>query len=416
MCLVVNGRLDVDLLVILMVELGYGLFGVLGIEGYCQGLDVFLLFIISEVWYEGQMLILVSEDLQVGLCLQSEIVLDVSGVLSVCYGVINLCVSLWQVDCLVVMLLVVECVCEVMVFYGCWICEFQFYCLMFEYDSFVLENCCGCIFYEYFLVLIIGSCVFSEMQGEVWGVYLVWSGNYCLWVEVKIDGCCYLQVEVFYLLGEMVLVEGEILWMLYLYVSYLVNGLNGMSQQFYCYLCEWIICFLGNKLCLVYFNIWEGIYFDYDLDYIMCMVDEVVVLGVECFIIDDGWFKGCNDDWVVFGDWYFDEKKYFYGLMLVIDYVKFLGMEFGIWVELEMINLDFDLYWVYLDWVLVLLGYILLIGCYQFVLNFNIFEVFDYLLEWMSWLLGEYVVDYVKWDMNCELVQSGYQGCVVVDV
>ncbi len=76
----------------------------------------------------------------------------------------------------------------------------------------------------------------------------------------------------------------------------------------------------------------------------MRMADEAAALGVERFIIDDGWFKGRNDDWAALGDWYLDEKKYPYGLTPVIDHVKSLGMEFGIWVEPEMINPDSDLY------------------------------------------------------------------------
>lgn len=139
----------------------------------------------------------------------------------------------------------------------------------------------------------------------------------------------------------------------------------------------------------------------------MRMADEAAALGVERFIIDDGWFKGRNDDWAALGDWYLDEKKYPYGLTPVIDHVKSLGMEFGIWVEPEMINPDSDLYRAHPDWVLALPGYTPLTGRHQFVLNLNIPEAFDYLLERMSWLLGEHAVDYVKWDMNRELVQPG---------
>ena len=127
-----------------------------------------------------------------------------------------------------------------------------------------------------------------------------------------------------------------------------------MSQQFHRYLRERIIRFPGNKPRPVHLNTWEGIYFDHDPDYIMRMADEAAALGVERFIIDDGWFKGRNDDWAALGDWYLDEKKYPYGLTPVIDHVKSLGMEFGIWVEPEMINPDSDLYRAHPDWVLAL--------------------------------------------------------------
>jgi Alpha-galactosidase len=147
----------------------------------------------------------------------------------------------------------------------------------------------------------------------------------------------------------------------------------------------------------------------------MQMAEEAAALGVERFIIDDGWFKGRNDDHAALGDWYLDEKKYPQGLTPVIDRVKALGMQFGIWVEPEMINPDSDLFRAHPEWVLALPGYKLLTGRHQLVLNLNIPQAFDYLLERMSWLLGEHQIDYVKWDMNRELVQPGHQGLAAAD-
>src|SRR5690606_39531099 len=95
--------------------------------------------------------------------------------------------------------------------------------------------------------------------------------------------------------------------------------------------------------------------------------------------------------------------------------VKALGMEFGIWVEPEMINPNADLYRAHPEWVLAMPGYPQATGRHQLVLNLNIPEVFDYLLERMSWLLGEHDIDYVKWDMNRELVQPAHQGKAGVD-
>jgi alpha-galactosidase len=209
--------------------------------------------------------------------------------------------------------------------------------------------------------------------------------------------------------------EGETLWTPNLYASYSSEGLNGMSQKFHRYLRENIIRFPDNKLRPVHLNTWEGIYFNHDPDYIMRMADEAAALGVERFIIDDGWFKGRNDDRAALGDWYLDEKKYPNGLAPVIRHVKALGMEFGIWVEPEMINPNSDLYRAHPDWVLALPGYAQATGRHQWVLNLNIPQAFDYLLERMSWLLGEHQVDYVKWDMNRELVQPGHNGKAAAD-
>ncbi|POP45495.1 alpha-galactosidase [Superficieibacter electus] len=410
-----NSGLDVDAPLTLMAEISYGLFGSPGIEGHRQGLDGSPLFTTTSAVHSDQKINIISEDQQAGLRLNSEIQLDNSGVLRVCHGLTNLHADPWQVDRFAVTLPVAGRAKEVMAFHGRWIHEFQPHRLTLEHNSFVLENRRGRTSHEHFPALITGSASFSEMQGEVWGVHLGWSGNHRLRAEVKTDGRRYLQAEALYLPGEMALAQGETLWTPYLYASYSGHGLNGMSQQFHRYLREQIIHFPGDKPRPVHLNTWEGIYFNHDPHDIMRMADEAAALGVERFIIDDGWFKGRNDDWAALGDWYVDEKKYPDGLMPVIQHIKSLGMEFGIWVELEMINPDSDLYRAHPEWVLSLPGYPPLTGRHQYVLNLNIPQVFNYLLERMSWLLGEHPVDYIKWDMNRVLVQPGHNGKAAAD-
>lgn len=412
---VANGRLDVDSPVTLMAELAHGLFGSPGIAGHRQGQDGSPLFTTREVIQEGQTLTILSEDSHAGLRLCSEIQLDSSGVLAVRHGLTNLRAPAWQVERLAITLPVAERAREVMAFHGRWTREFQPHRLILDHDSFVSENRRGRTSHEHFPALVTGDCAFSELQGEVWGVHLGWSGNHRLRAEVKTDGRRYLQAEALYLPGEIALVEGETLWTPWLYASYSARGLNGMSQQFHRYLREQIIHFPDNKPRPVHLNTWEGIYFSHNPQYIMQMADEAAALGVERFIIDDGWFKGRNDDKSSLGDWYLDDKKYPDGLLPVIEHVKGLGMEFGIWVEPEMINPDSDLYRAHPEWVLALPGYTPLTGRHQLVLNLTIPEAFDYVLARMSWLLGEHAIDYVKWDMNRELVQPAHQGRAAAD-
>lgn len=412
---VANGRLDVDIPLTLMAEPGHGLFGTPGIEGHRQGLDGSPMFKTVNVERQGQALTILAEDELAGLRLVSEINLDTSGVLVVRHGVTNLRAQAWQVDRLAVTLPVAERAREVMAFHGRWIREFQPHRLTLEHDSFVLENRRGRSSHEHFPALMTGTPAFSEMHGDVWGVHLGWSGNHRLRAEVKTDGRRYVQAEALYLPGEMALEEGETLWTPRLYASYSAQGLNGMSQQFHRYLRENLIHFPDNKPRPVHLNTWEGIYFNHDPAYIMKMADDAAALGVERFIIDDGWFRGRNDDYAALGDWYLDEKKYPQGLKPVIDHVKAQGMEFGIWVEPEMVNPDSDLYRAHPDWVLAMPGYPQLRGRHQLVLNLNIPQVFDYLLERMSWLLGEHEIDYVKWDMNREIVQPAHEGKAAAD-
>ena len=404
---VANGRLDVDSPVTLMAESGHGLFGSPGLEGHRNGLDGSPIFTTVDVQHNGQSLTLISEDEVARLRLTSELHLDVSGVLQVRHGLTNLADSAWQVNRLAVTLPVAEYARDVMAFHGRWIREFQPHRVTLEHDSFVIENRRGRTSHEHFPALMTGSRHFSESQGSVWGVHLGWSGNHRLRAEVKTDGRRYVQAEALYLPGEMALAVGETLWTPWLYGSHSSQGLNGMSQQFHQFLRANVIRFVDNKPRPVHLNTWEGIYFDHSPAYIMKMADDAAALGVERFIIDDGWYKGRNDDFAALGDWYLDEGKYPDGLRPVIDHVKALGMEFGIWIEPEMISPNSDLYRAHPDWVLALEGYSQILGRHQLVLNITLPEAFDYLLARMSWLLGEHEIDYVKWDMNRELVQPG---------
>lgn len=412
---VANGRLDTDSPVTLMAEGGHGLFGSPGIEGHRNGLDASPVFTTVEVRQQGETLLIVSEDVNAGLRLESELALSQSGVLKARHGLTNRRAGAWQVNRLAVTLPVAERAFEVMAFHGRWIREFQPHRVVLSHDGFVLENRRGRTSHEHFPALIAGTQKFGEQHGEVWGAHLGWSGNHRLKCEVKTDGRRYLQAEALYLPGEIALEEGETLHTPWLYASHSTQGLNGMSQQFHRFLRDEVIRFPGNKPRPVHLNTWEGIYFDHKPEYIMQMATQAAELGVERFIIDDGWFRGRNDDHAALGDWYLDEKKYPDGLMPVIQHVKSLGMEFGIWVEPEMINPDSDLCRAHPDWVLALPGYPQATGRHQWVLNLNIAEAFDYLLERMSWLLGEHPVDYVKWDMNRELVQPGHEGRAAAD-
>jgi alpha-galactosidase len=133
-------------------------------------------------------------------------------------------------------------------------------------------------------------------------------------------------------------------------------------------------------------------------------------MGVERFIIDDGWFIGRDGERAALGDWYLDETKYPNGLEPVIEHVNSKGMEFGLWVEPEMVSQDSNLYRQHPNWVLSLQGYHQPSGRWQYVLDLQNQDCFNYLFERLNDLLTRYNIGYLKWDMNRELVQPGHQG------
>lgn len=405
-----NSRLDIDVPFTLCPEEGLGNFSSPGLEGHRNGKDWSPVFITKEVKKDNNNITIISEDDIAKLRLTSQLILDESGVLQCQNSLTNLAEQPYQVNRLSVTLPIPERAQELMAFNGRWIKEFFPHRTKIEHCGYLQENRRGRTSHEYFPGMIVGTSGFKEQTGEVWGIHLGWSGNHRIQVAVKSNGKRFIQAEALYLAGEISLSKGETVSTPWLYATYSDQGLNKMSQHFHQFLRTNIIKFSAHKPRPVHLNTWEGIFFDHNPDYIMKMATQAAQMGVERFIIDDGWFGHRDDDYQGLGDWYLDERKYPNGLEPVIKHVKDLGMEFGIWVEPEMINKNSNLYRAHPDWLLELQGYQQPEGRHQYVLDLQNPNVFDHLLERLTWLLGSYDIDYIKWDMNREIVQAGHNG------
>jgi alpha-galactosidase len=157
----------------------------------------------------------------------------------------------------------------------------------------------------------------------------------------------------------------------------------------------------------VHLNTWEAFYFDHDLERLKELAHRGAELGVERFVLDDGWFKGRAHERAGLGDWVPDPRKYPQGLGPLVDYVRSLGMQFGLWVEPEMVNADSDLYRAHPDWALQLMDRPLVTGRHQLVLDLSNEEVFAYLFAAIDKLLSDHPIAYLKWDMNRDLAAAG---------
>ncbi|MCP1660190.1 alpha-galactosidase [Neisseria perflava] len=408
-----NGSLDIDVPITLAAENGRGFFGSPSIEGHRSGYDWAPVFETVKISQEGNRLVIDEADQIASLGLRTEIEGDENGVFKFRHTLSNTGEDDYTVNRLAVTLPLPEYAEEVMSFYGRWCREFQENRTLLRHGAFIQENRHGRTSHEYWPGMVIGSAGFNQQNGEVWGLHLAWSGNHRIRADVLIDGRRHAQLENLYLPGEMVLAQGESHSTPWVYGSYSDSGLNKMSNQLHDHVRSHIVRFAGDKRP-VHLNIWEGVTFNHKPEHIIAMAEKAAQMGVERYIIDDGWFIGRNDDWGGLGDWYLDEKKYPEGLTPVIQAVKDLGMEFGIWVELEMINKNSNLYRAHPDWLLALDGYDQPEERHQFVLDLVNPEAFDYLLERMDWLLGNHDIDYVKWDHNRRLVQPGHLGKAAV--
>jgi alpha-galactosidase len=161
----------------------------------------------------------------------------------------------------------------------------------------------------------------------------------------------------------------------------------------------------------VLLNTWEACYFDLSTERLKELASAAAEVGAERFVLDDGWFGSRRDDTSGLGDWWVSPEVFPEGLHPLIDHVHGLGLQFGIWVEPEMVNPDSDLYRAHPDWALVTPGREPVMARNQLVLDLARPEAFDHVLSQLDALLRDHAIDYVKWDMNRALVDaSGADG------
>jgi alpha-galactosidase len=157
----------------------------------------------------------------------------------------------------------------------------------------------------------------------------------------------------------------------------------------------------------VHYNTWEAVYFDHDTEKLKELATRAAALGVERFVLDDGWFGARRHDMAGLGDWIVSDAVYPNGLGPLVDHVTGLGMEFGIWFEPEMLNPDSDLYRAHPDWVLQIEDVPQVPFRTQYVLDISRVEVADYLFERIDAILSDHEISYIKWDMNRDLSHPG---------
>ncbi|SOC87714.1 alpha-galactosidase [Curtobacterium sp. 314Chir4.1] len=256
-------------------------------------------------------------------------------------------------------------------------------------------------------VLSVGTLGFGFARGEVWGVHTAWSGNHRHVAERLATGRQVVGGGELLLPGEVRLDTGQTYEGPWVYAAY-GDGLDDQARRFH----RWLRSRPQHPTTPrpTTLNVWEAVYFDHDLARLTDLAERAARLGVERWVLDDGWFRHRRNDHAGLGDWYVDEDVWPDGLGPIVDRVRALGMEFGLWFEPEMVNEDSDLARAHPEWILQADGRLPIRSRHQQVLNLAIPEAFAHVLERMTAIIGEYGVEYVKWDHNRDLVEAGHPG------
>ena len=278
----------------------------------------------------------------------------------------------------------------------------------------------GCSSYQFNPFLALARENADEFQGQVYGFSLVYSGNFLAQTEVDNYDTARVLMGIHPNGFKWTLGKGESFQTPEMVMVYSEAGLNGMSQTFHkLYRTRLARGTWRDKVRPILINSWEAFYFDFDAPKLLGLADAAADLGIELFVLDDGWFGKRDDSTSSLGDWYPNEEKLKGTLKDLAEKINAKGLKFGLWIEPEMTNKDSDLYRAHPDWLLAEQGKRICHSRTQYVLDFSKKEVREYIGDMLENLLAEVPVSYIKWDMNrtfSEVFSNGndreYQGKV----
>lgn len=260
----------------------------------------------------------------------------------------------------------------------------------------------------------------DEFQGEIFGFSFVYSGNFLAQAEVDNYDVTRVLMGIHPSGFQWELLRGEEFQTPEVVMVYSDQGMNYMSQIYHkLYRTRLARGVWRDQTRPILINNWEATYFDFDEEKILAIAKRAREIGVELFVLDDGWFGHRDDSTSSLGDWYPHLGKLPNGVKGLAEKINALGMKFGIWIEPESVNRDSDLYRNHPDWVMGDLNRNISQSRNQLLLDFSKKEVVDSIYEMMAKIFREVPVSYVKWDMNrnmSEVFSNGndksYQGKV----
>ena len=251
----------------------------------------------------------------------------------------------------------------------------------------------------------------TEEAGEVYAMNFIYSGNFLAQIEADQFGSMRAMMGIHPENFCWKLEAGEQFQAPEVVCVYSAEGIGGMTRCFHdLYRNHLIRGEYKDKKRPILINNWEATYFDFNTEKLLDIARQASKLGIEMFVMDDGWFGYRNDDNTSLGDWQVNESKINGGLKHLVEEVNKLGMKFGIWFEPEMISPDSNLYREHPDWAIAIPGRTASLSRNQYVLDLTRKEVRDYVFDMVAAVLHSANIEYVKWDMNRQICDIGSYG------
>ena len=273
--------------------------------------------------------------------------------------------------------------------------------------SYVIESMNGTSSNRHNPLILLAKKDCAEEQGESIAFNLIYSGNHKEIVEVSEYGKLRILSGINNTCLSYQLKEEETFYTPEAVLTYSSNGKNGVSKNMHSFVLNHIIPpQFAYKERPILINNWEATYFNFNQYKIMGLAKEAKNLGMELFVLDDGWFGERKDDTSSLGDWTVNERKLGCSLKTLVEKINKQGLAFGIWIEPEMVSENSKLYREHSDWAIAIPGREVYLGRNQLVLDYTNAEVRGYIISTIRGLLKSANIRYVKWDMNRPLCDA----------
>ncbi len=345
-----------------------------------------------------------ASDRDAGLEASVDFAIDASGILTLQASVTNTADTPFQLDSLALSLPVPERAAKILSLSGRWGSERIADQLPVTFGTWLRDTTEGRSGHDFPIALIVSSKDCDWRSGEAWAVSLCWSGNHRHLVERRPDGSTWISASELLLPGELDLGPGETYKAPAILAGWSNRGFDGISARFHSHLRSRPTHPRSPRPLT--FNSWEAMYFAVSEERLIALARSAAAVGVERFVVDDGWFHSRTSERRGLGDWWIDTGRLPDGLHRVAGTVGELGMQLGLWVEPEMISPDSDLARAHPEWMLGVSGRLPPEGRHQQVLDLSRPQVYAYLLDRLDALLSEYPISYLKWDHNRPLTDA----------